>query len=210
MTAESSEARCRVLVVEDVTSAREALVRMLESFGYEPTAVATLGEAQPHMSPREWLKNPFDVLLLDLKLPDGDSIPLVEAASELNPWPVVVVVTAFLDAAYALALSRLGALYAPKPFSTEELGEMMRIVEERRHDYPVRYGRIHGLSGRETEAVRHALKGLSHGAAARAMGVSVTTIKTLWHRIFRKTGFSTHQKVISDLIEHWSRERRAR
>lgn len=59
-----------VLVVEDEPSLRLALCDNLEDEGYEVTSAATVASA------REALKKKFDVVVLDLMLPDGDGYTL--------------------------------------------------------------------------------------------------------------------------------------
>src|SRR5262245_1065379 len=185
---------------------RETFVQSLDELGYDARGVGTLRDARRLVNPESWQRHPFDVLLVDLKLPDGESIPLIEVAVELDPWPVVVAITAFLDDAYALTFTRLGALYVPKPIGDKNLSELMDLVEQRRSDFPSRYARARRLSARETEALRHTLKGLTWEETSKEMGVGVSTIKTMWRRIFKKTGMTSQQKLVSDLIDHWTRE----
>jgi DNA-binding NarL/FixJ family response regulator len=195
----------RVLVIEDVEALRGGLIRALEAMGYETFGVGTLQAARRLVCPEGWRRQAFDVLIVDVKLPDGDSLPVVEVAVELDPSPVVAVITAYLDDTYALTFARLGALYLPKPLGSENLVELMRLIEQQRMDLAARYGREHSLSTREIEVLRHALKAMSYEETALAMGVGVETVKTHWKRIAAKTGKSSRTKVVSDVVAHFAR-----
>ena len=64
----------------------------------------------------------IDVLLLDLKLPDGEGLALLEQVKTLYPETAVVVMTAFATVASAVEAMRIGAGdYLTKPFALEEL-----------------------------------------------------------------------------------------
>ena len=58
----------RILVVEDDASLRSLLTRAMGAEGYETTAATTAAEALEEISGRL-----FDVVLLDVRLPDGDA-----------------------------------------------------------------------------------------------------------------------------------------
>jgi DNA-binding NtrC family response regulator len=65
----------------------------------------------------------FDAILLDLYLPDGDGLQVLDRALELDPPPVVIVVTARAEIHGAVAAIRRGAAdYLAKPLDLEDLG----------------------------------------------------------------------------------------
>jgi DNA-binding NarL/FixJ family response regulator len=99
-------AQIRLLVVEDSASLGEAL---LFAFGFEdridPVGVApTIGQALEVVA----AENP-DVVLMDVRLPDGNGVEAVSRVIELRPETAVVVMTAHADNLMALEAADAGA-----------------------------------------------------------------------------------------------------
>ncbi|MBT8365624.1 MAG: sigma-54 dependent transcriptional regulator, partial [Deltaproteobacteria bacterium] len=64
----------------------------------------------------------FDVVLLDMRLPDGDGLDLLTRFQELAPEIQVVIITAFVDVDNAVQAMKLGAYdYITKPFDLDRL-----------------------------------------------------------------------------------------
>ncbi|RLB97518.1 MAG: sigma-54-dependent Fis family transcriptional regulator, partial [Deltaproteobacteria bacterium] len=76
----------------------------------------------------------FDVVLLDLKLPDADGMEILEAIHGRNPNVYVVVMTGYSTVSNAIAAMKGGAFdFLSKPFSDDELNiAMERVMENRR------------------------------------------------------------------------------
>src|SRR6188472_1013023 len=74
-----------ILVVEDHKETRAALQRLLKRWGHEVRSARTLLEAYQCLSEKE-----FDVILLDIVLPDGEGFELLERASVGHAYVVVV------------------------------------------------------------------------------------------------------------------------
>ena len=115
---------CRVLLVEDELEDRKIIRDMLDGSdsaffkrGFELTCVETLSEAKQALSDGE-----FDVILLDLLLPDSrnmDSLKELRAQSVNAP---IVVQTALEDEVVAVKALELGACgYLPKMASDRNL-----------------------------------------------------------------------------------------
>jgi CheY-like chemotaxis protein len=76
--------RHTVLVVEDVASARQALVRLLESAGHQVRVAGTVAQALSML-------DGSDTVILDLCLPDGSGRAVLDAARrQLRPIRVAV------------------------------------------------------------------------------------------------------------------------
>jgi len=108
--------RRRILIVDDEREVRDGLLEFLRDEGYETAGAETLAEARQDLS-----RSPFDLVLLDLRLPDGSGLDLL---AELNvpDAPPVVVVTAFPEVQTAVRALKLGAQdYINKPFDLDEL-----------------------------------------------------------------------------------------
>lgn len=68
------ERRTRILVVEDEPSVRDALVRFLERAFGSATPAASLTQAKEQLRFED-----FDVFVVDLGLPDGDGLDLIDS-----------------------------------------------------------------------------------------------------------------------------------
>ena len=87
----------RVLVVDDDPAVRELLGEVARSIGCEAVAVGTAAEARRAIAKGP----PVDVLVADVKLPDGDGLGLLAGLRKRNPAARAVVVTG--DASVAAA-----------------------------------------------------------------------------------------------------------
>lgn len=128
--------RPRILVVEDDAPLRTMLEEELTTDGYDVVAVGTVGEGLFFAE-----EDPFDLLILDLNLPDGDGIEIAERLNGRSDLPIIMLTArADLD-------SRLQGLYAgaadyvAKPFALPELRARVhvRLRERRGPDRPI-YG----------------------------------------------------------------------
>jgi len=66
----------------------------------------------------------YDVVLLDMKLPDIDGTEVLKAVREKTPAPRVIVMTGYSTMSNAIDAMKLGAAdYLSKPFTDDELIE---------------------------------------------------------------------------------------
>lgn len=94
----------RVLIVEDSASLALGYAAQLEDAGHAVSLCETLAEAR-----RTLLAETFDVVLLDLQLPDGDGLTIFDALGDAAGNPGVIVVTADGSLNRAISAMRLGA-----------------------------------------------------------------------------------------------------
>ena len=120
----------RVLVVEDDTGIAEGLRTGLRAHGGVVDVAPTLSAAQAALSVEE-----FDIVLLDLGLPDGDGLDWLQrlrrsrAGARPDPQTPVLVMTARDQVASRIAGLDLGADdYLAKPFDIDELAARMRAL----------------------------------------------------------------------------------
>src|SRR5947208_14568514 len=107
----------RVLVVDDERSMRELLAITLRQTGYAVT-LADGGAPAIELLQRE----PFDLVVTDLRMQETDGMAVLRAALEYAPETVVVVVTAYASTETAVEAMKLGAYdYVTKPFKLDEL-----------------------------------------------------------------------------------------
>jgi two-component system response regulator GlrR len=104
----------KILVVDDDRNILEVIKMRLVSGGYQ---VTTTGNAKEALHLAEQSK--FDLLVLDLKLDEGDGISLME---EINPDIPVIILTAYGTIKSAVNAMKKGAYgYLTKPFEGHEL-----------------------------------------------------------------------------------------
>ncbi|MGI5456602.1 response regulator transcription factor [Streptomyces sp. CA-249302] len=114
----------RVLLVEDDEPVAESLRRGLIRYGFEVEWVTTGGAALRH-------EGPYDVVLLDLGLPDTDGLDVCKALRERSDVPIIVI-SARSDETDRVVGLELGADdYVSKPFGVREVIARIRAVMRR-------------------------------------------------------------------------------
>jgi two-component system response regulator PilR (NtrC family) len=117
----------RILVVDDEPSMREMLGIMLRREGFEVEAAESRTRAGQILA-----RGAVDMVITDVKLPDGDGIEILRHVKSAFPETVVVVMTAFGSTETAVAALKLGAHdYLIKPFDVEELKIVVRNALEK-------------------------------------------------------------------------------
>jgi len=116
----------RLLIIEDEDGLRDAMVDYLTLDGCFAKGVGTLSEAEA------WMRtNDFDILVLDLGLPDGDGLAWRQAKPHLREKGLVVT-TARGARSDRIEAAQTGAdLYLVKPVSLEELSPLVRNLAHR-------------------------------------------------------------------------------
>jgi DNA-binding NtrC family response regulator len=118
-----------VLVVEDESLFAISVCKRLRRAGYDCEIAGTLAEALRHVTDQ----GPPDLMLLDMRLPDGSGLDLLEKlrADTTSEIPVVVL-TAYGEVEDAVAAMKLKALdYLKKPIDLDELLlTVERVVNE--------------------------------------------------------------------------------
>jgi two-component system response regulator PilR (NtrC family) len=118
----------RILVVDDERSMRELLAIVLKREGYEVLlaengrmAVDTLG------------REPIDLLISDIKMPDMSGVDVLRAAKQIDQDVLGIMITAFASTESAVEAMRLGACdYLSKPFDVDLLKMKVREKIENR------------------------------------------------------------------------------
>ncbi len=116
----------KVLVVEDDPDLRAAMVSYLNCENVSADGVATLAAAQTWVRSHEW-----DVIVLDLGLPDGDGLNWL-GQIQASPKKGVIVMTARGKTEQRIAGMKAGAdAYLVKPVALEELVLHIRKLHQR-------------------------------------------------------------------------------
>jgi DNA-binding NtrC family response regulator len=106
-----------ILLVEDKDSLRAMLRHALEGQGH--TVIEARDQSEAALALRS---TPPDVVLSDLRLPDGDGLGVLRASKELDPELPVIVMTAFGSIQDAVAAMKEGALdFLAKPVDPDHL-----------------------------------------------------------------------------------------
>jgi DNA-binding NtrC family response regulator len=120
--------RGSILVVDDEAEIREGLEELLSSENFDVT-VAESGEA----GLRKLEDRPFDLMLLDVSLPDRNGLELLREIRSRDPYLSVILITAFGSIDMARAAFKSGAQdYITKPWSNDELVAQVSLAIEGR------------------------------------------------------------------------------
>src|SRR5665213_2084058 len=120
----------RLLVVDDDASLRKACCEIASSMGFVALPAGSVPEALSVLKDEQTV----DMLLLDLKLPGGGGLSLLNQVKTLYPKIGVVVMTAFATVSSAVEAMRTGAGdYLTKPFALEQLADVLTQSSRRLH-----------------------------------------------------------------------------
>ena len=173
----------RVLIVEDNIALLKAIARHVASWGAEAFEARTCAEAS------ELLAHGPDVLISDIRLPDGSGFEVLEEASRTRPKPLLVAISGEASTEEAFRLGQIGVrAYLEKPLSLAALTEAVSMALR---EAPELQGLISDCVGRvpmrELQGqMRHvmldqalALSDGSRSGAARLLDVSRQAVQQL-------------------------------
>ena len=110
-------AKRRILVVDDDPDIRGGCAQVLERRGYQCVEAGTGQDTLKLLD-----KSDFDLILIDLKMPDVNGLDLVARIRQRDNLTPIVMITAYGTIQNAVEAMRLGADdFLPKPFDPEEL-----------------------------------------------------------------------------------------
>ena len=117
-----------VLILDDEPVIRDVLGSVLAKAGFVTREAATAAEGLERLA-----KEPIDLLLLDLMLPDRPGLEVLSEVKSRHPEVPVVVVTAYSSVESAITAMREGAFhYLPKPFRNEEVVHVVKQALEKK------------------------------------------------------------------------------
>ena len=152
------QAPAAILIADDDPVALDLLAEVLGGEGYRVRA-ATGGAECVRLAEAE----PFDLALVDLRMPDVDGLEVIRRLASVQPGVPVLILTAFATIDTAIEAIREGAYdYLSKPFRMEEIKLAVRrtlanrrLARENiqyRHELHDRYG-VQGLVGQSPAMV---------------------------------------------------------
>ncbi len=118
--------KTNILVVEDDRQIRKLMSTTLSANGYNIECAIDGEQAIMAVS-----TNKFDIVLLDLGLPDIDGVTVIKKIREWSNIPIIVVSARGEDSDKISALDNGADDYLTKPFSIDELMARIRVAQRR-------------------------------------------------------------------------------
>jgi two-component system response regulator AtoC len=182
-----------VLVVDDEELARNNVCEILRDAGYEALEAGDLNQAHALID-----SGSADIILLDVMLPDGSGLTLLDRIALENPSPPVILITAYGEVDTAVDAMKKGAQdFLQKPLDLDRLLQAVEkaseVVSLRRELDMLRRSSSDGVEMvvGDTPAMRKIMKEAERAATAQA-SVLITgetgTGKNLLAQAIRKLG----------------------
>lgn len=201
----------RIVLGEDHSLVREGTRRILEQHP-DLTVVGEAGDGQEVLELVERLRP--DVAILDIRMPRLSGIEVLRRMKQSSPNTKAIMLTAYDDDDYILALMEAGASgYLLKTTRAADLVEAVRSVQQGEpvlHPaIAVKVARLWGrtrataeqgsseeLSSREREVLVLAANGLRNKAIADRLGISVRTVEGHFNSILAKLGVASRTEAV--------------
>jgi DNA-binding NarL/FixJ family response regulator len=192
----------KLLVCDDHEVIRTGLATLLAG-----TELEIVGEAANGKDAlKQALKLKPDVILLDIRMPEGDGLSTLEKIRAKMPTVKIVMLSTYENPTYVARAVALGANdYVLKGSSRDDLiatlraaaanespchaGELKRIAAAMKLRQAIDDDDV-PLTQRETQVLRHVALGLSNKEIGRSLEISVETVKEHVQNILRKIAVS--------------------
>jgi DNA-binding NarL/FixJ family response regulator len=189
------------LVAEDDVLLGRVLLRVLSEHG-TTELVTTAREARTKLA-----KQSFTAVVVDIGLPDGSGLDLINDARERDPSVSALVVSGRVDERRLAAAHHLGASYLLKPVDMRELALFavrMRARKRKRHEKIAevvkRWAFEYELTGAEAAMLELSALGSTRASLPEQRGVSPGTVKKQVHVLLTKTGDTSLEGAVSRLL----------
>jgi DNA-binding NarL/FixJ family response regulator len=209
----------RILLLEDHPIVRAGCYRLLEAVDGAEIKEATTAEnglrASQEFHP--------DIIILDLKLPDGNGLSLIPSLLAGEPIPKIIVFTMYEEPSFAARALEAGAKgYVSKNddpdgllravqrvasggvFLTAPMAEKLALMATARGGDD-----LHGLSARETAALSQLAQGRTLSEIADQLGISYRTSASLVAQIKSKLNIASNAALIKWAVENKELRQRA-
>ena len=212
--------KLRLVLIDDHTLFREGLRTILET--EEDIEVVADAESAEDIVELVWQTRP-DVLLLDIRMPQGSGLDAVPAVLKISPNTHVLVLTACDEKEEHVRAFRLGAKgVILKDSARQTLMQAIRTVcrgevwmdprmsgalaEELSHigseGDPISTRQENGLTERELEIVRLVASGYKNKEVGATLAISERTVKTHLTNIFQKLGVRDRVGLVMYALRH--------
>jgi len=116
--------KLKIMIVDDEMIVRESLFHWFEKNGHRVETASSGLEALEKLG-----RFPFELLLVDIKMPGMDGIQLLGKVKEEYPGTIVIIMTAYGTIETAVTAMKMGAVdYLLKPFKPDQLSLVMEKV----------------------------------------------------------------------------------
>ena len=201
----------KIILAEDHALMRAGTLHILEKY----PDFQVIGEAEDGQQAVDLITNlKPDIAILDIRMPKLNGIEVVRQVKSLSPNTKTLMLTAYDDDEYILALMEAGAsgfllktahekdlvdsvrgVYSGDPVLDPAIAmKIARIWAQRGPPVPTQSGEQ--LSSRELEVLELAAKGLRNKAIAEKLGISIRTVEGHFNGIFGKLGVSSRLAAI--------------
>jgi DNA-binding NarL/FixJ family response regulator len=198
----------QILIADDHEVVRSGLRSLVADTEIQVVAEATTGNDALKLA----LKHKPDVVILDIRMPDGDGLSTLEAVKQKLPKTPVLMLSTYDSPTYAARAHALGASgYLRKGDTRENLLAAIRTAATGASAWDAAdLRRVSGgatdttveqsdlevpLTPRELQVLRQLSLGLSNKEIALALHISVETVKEHVQHIFKKLGASDRTQV---------------
>lgn len=158
-------------------------------------------------------KQPFDLLILDINIPGGDNLQMIDVIRLRQPNIRILIFSAYDEQLFAIRYLQAGANgYIMKQAPESEMKDAIQAVVK--NDIYISPGikqkllfnaaekkqadsnPLHSLSDRETEVLQLLIKGTTLAVIAHTLGLQVSTVSTYKTRIFEKLEVSNMVELV--------------
>lgn len=191
-----------LLLADDHTVIRSGLKALINRF----LSHSTIDEAADGDSAFEKIKQGhYDLVLLDMNMPNTDPVALVSSILALKPRMKIIIFSMYDETIYAAKFLEIGVMgYLQKDESPEEIERAVTLVLNNKKYVSPRLGQLlipdsnsrktenpfKRLSAREFEVVLHLVRGESVAEISKELKIHTSTVGTHKARIFEKLGCS--------------------
>jgi DNA-binding NarL/FixJ family response regulator len=197
----------RVLIVDDHPVARCGLREMLKG----ESGIQVVGEASSGVEALTWLlRNPVELLLLDMVLPELDGLEVLREVRRRFPTTKVLIVSA-MDGPYAIrdAIKAKADGYLPKQaHANEVIAAIRHVMDGHLYVHPslieaFRNGMGPGpqLTGRQRDVLERLASGLSNKEIANELGLKPETVKSHVTEVLRKLDCRDRTSAVAKALQ---------
>jgi DNA-binding NarL/FixJ family response regulator len=194
--------KIRLMIVDDHEVVRTGLESLVDGTEIEVVAMAANGSEAVKLAKQ----HKPDIVLLDIRLADGDGLTTLEELRQKLPDLRVVMLSTYDNPTYVARANAMGASdYVLKGSSRAQLLGAIKAVAA--DDAPSQFGVMKKVAGamatreketdpeitlthRETQVLRHLALGLSNKEIGRSLQISIETVKEHVQHLLRKINAS--------------------
>jgi DNA-binding NarL/FixJ family response regulator len=190
------------MICDDHEVIRTGLASLLAGTDFEIVAEAANGKDALKLA----VKDKPDIILLDIRMPDGDGLATLEKLRQKAPESKVIMLSTYDNPTYIARAVALGASdYVLKGSTRDDIiatlkacaagespsrtGELKKIANTMKVKQAIDDDDV-PLTQRETQVLRHVALGLSNKEIGKSLEISVETVKEHVQNILRKIAVS--------------------